>query len=52
VLVLRFYGDLPDAEIAALIGCRVGTVSSAASRAMATLRRDRSLSPDLDEDQT
>ena len=30
VLVLRYYLDLPDAEIAAALGCRQGTVRSAA----------------------
>ncbi len=38
VLVLRFYEDLPDAEIAALLGCGEGTVRSNASRALAALR--------------
>ncbi len=37
-LVLRFYQDLPDAEIAALLGCRVGTVASLVHRALARLR--------------
>jgi RNA polymerase sigma-70 factor (sigma-E family) len=43
VLVLRFYLDLADADIAALLECRVGTVSSAASRAMDVLKRDSTL---------
>ncbi len=38
VLVLRYYEDLPDAEIAAVLGCGVSTVRSQASRALATLR--------------
>lgn len=38
VLVLRYYADLPDAEIAELIGARVGTVRSLASRGLAALR--------------
>ena len=38
VLVLRFYEELSDAEIAADMGCTVGTVRSHASRAPATLR--------------
>ena len=37
-LVLRFYEDLPDAEIAELLGCRVGTVASLVHRALARLR--------------
>jgi RNA polymerase sigma factor (sigma-70 family) len=38
VLVLRFYEDLPDSEIAEMLGCREPTVRSNASRALATLR--------------
>ncbi len=37
-LVLRYYEDLPDAEIAEVLGCAVGTVRSIISRALATLR--------------
>jgi RNA polymerase sigma-70 factor (sigma-E family) len=39
VLVLRFYEDLPEAEIAALLSCRLGTVKSALHRGLAQLRR-------------
>lgn len=38
VLVLRFYEDLPDREIAAVLGCREPTVRAHASRALAALR--------------
>lgn len=38
VLVLRFYLDYSEAQIAATLGCSVGTVKSNASRAMAKLR--------------
>ena len=38
VLVLRYWQDLSEAEIAALLGCRQGTVKSRASRAYAQLR--------------
>ena len=38
VVVLRFYEDLPEAEIAEILGCRVGTVKSRLHRALATLR--------------
>jgi RNA polymerase sigma-70 factor (sigma-E family) len=37
-VALRFYEDLPDEEIADLIGCRTVTVRSLISRALATLR--------------
>jgi RNA polymerase sigma-70 factor (sigma-E family) len=39
VLVLRYYLDLPDAEIATALGISRGTVSSTASRALAALGR-------------
>ncbi len=38
VLVLRFYEDLPDAEIAELLGCPEATVRSHAHRGLAALR--------------
>jgi RNA polymerase sigma-70 factor (sigma-E family) len=38
VLVLRYFDDLPEAEVARALGCSVGTVKSAASRGLATLR--------------
>jgi RNA polymerase sigma-70 factor (sigma-E family) len=38
VLVLRYYEGLSDPEIAAVLGCRPGTVRGYASRALATLR--------------
>jgi RNA polymerase sigma factor (sigma-70 family) len=37
-LVLRFYLDLPEAEIARILGCRPGTVKSWISRALRQLR--------------
>ncbi|MEE3919156.1 sigma-70 family RNA polymerase sigma factor [Micromonospora sp. BRA006-A] len=39
-LVLRYYEDLPDGEIAEILGCAVGTVRSSISRALATLRAE------------
>jgi RNA polymerase sigma-70 factor (sigma-E family) len=42
VLVLRYYEDRDDAEIAELLGCSPGTVRSHASRALAALRVDMS----------
>jgi RNA polymerase sigma-70 factor (sigma-E family) len=38
VLVLRYYEDRGDAEIAELLGCTPGTVRGYASRALAALR--------------
>lgn len=37
-LVLRFYLDLSEADIAARLGCRPGTVKSALARGLAALR--------------
>ena len=37
-IVLRFYADLPDAEIATALGCRVGTVASLIHRGLGRLR--------------
>ncbi len=38
VLVLRFYEDLTESEIARILGCSIGTVKSNSSRALAKLR--------------
>lgn len=38
VVVLRYLADLSEADVAAVIGCSVGTVKSNASRARAALR--------------
>jgi RNA polymerase sigma-70 factor (sigma-E family) len=40
VVVLRYWLDLSETETAAALNCSVGTVKSQASRALATLRRD------------
>lgn len=39
-IVLRFYEDLPEREIARLLGCRPGTVKSLLSRGLAALRAE------------
>jgi RNA polymerase sigma-70 factor (sigma-E family) len=44
VILLRFYEDLPEREIADILGCSVGTVRSQSSRAIAKLRH---LAPEL-----
>ncbi|WP_240808952.1 sigma-70 family RNA polymerase sigma factor [Microbispora catharanthi] len=40
VIVLRYFADLGDAQIAEILGCSVATVRSQASRALARLRVD------------
>jgi RNA polymerase sigma factor (sigma-70 family) len=42
VLVLRYYEDLSEQQIAAVMGCRPGTVKSLAARALDQLRKDMS----------
>lgn len=39
-IVLRFYEDLAEADIAAVLGCRPGTVRTAIHRGLAALRRE------------
>jgi RNA polymerase sigma-70 factor (sigma-E family) len=40
VIVLRFYEDLPESEIAEALGCRPGTVKSLSSRALSRLAQE------------
>jgi RNA polymerase sigma-70 factor (sigma-E family) len=40
VLVLRYYEDLTDPQIADVLGCALGTVRSLTSRALGALRAD------------
>ncbi|MET8826001.1 SigE family RNA polymerase sigma factor [Streptomyces sp. NPDC004610] len=44
VLVLRYFEDLPEAEVARILGCSVGTVRSTTHR---SLERLRAYSPEL-----
>ena len=39
IIVLRYFADLPEAEVAACLGISVGAVKSACSRGLASLRR-------------
>ena len=39
-IVLRFYEDLPDEEIAVLLGCKVATVRTAVFRGLEKLRKE------------
>ena len=38
VIILRYWADLPETEVAAILGCSTGTVKSTASRGLARLR--------------
>ncbi|WP_433248401.1 SigE family RNA polymerase sigma factor [Streptosporangium sp. CA-135522] len=49
VLILRYYEDLPEAEVAGMLGCSVGTVRSTAHRSLVRLR---DLAPELREPYT
>ncbi|MES9526044.1 SigE family RNA polymerase sigma factor [Streptomyces capoamus] len=44
VLVLRYFEDLPETEVARILGCSVGTVRSTTHRSLARLRE---LAPEL-----
>ncbi|MBD0842533.1 SigE family RNA polymerase sigma factor [Streptomyces sp. TRM68416] len=44
VLVLRYFEDLPEADVARLLGCSVGTVRSTTHRSLSRLR---TLAPEL-----
>jgi RNA polymerase sigma-70 factor (sigma-E family) len=45
-VVLRYYEDMTEAEVAGVLGVSLGTVKSTVSRAVAKLRIDVELQPD------
>jgi RNA polymerase sigma-70 factor (sigma-E family) len=49
VVVLRFFDDLGEAEVAAALGVGLGTVKSRTSRALARLRQDPAVAALLDD---
>jgi len=46
-VMLRYYDDMTEAEVAEVLGVSLGTVKSTVSRAMAKLRIDVELQPEL-----
>ena len=50
VVVLRFYEQLTEAEIADLMGISIGTVKSQSSRALASLRALLPDHPEITDD--
>ena len=44
-IVLRYYEDLPEAQIAEILGCRPSTVRSLIARALGTLRQIPEVTP-------
>jgi RNA polymerase sigma factor (sigma-70 family) len=48
VVVLRYLEDRTEADTAYLMGCSVGTVKSQCAKALAQLRSDRALEPDVE----
>jgi RNA polymerase sigma-70 factor (sigma-E family) len=51
VLVLRYFNDLSEAEIADALGCSVGTVKSQVSRGLARLRNSAAPGSELPAEQ-
>ncbi|MFE9442659.1 SigE family RNA polymerase sigma factor [Streptomyces sp. NPDC006602] len=49
VIVMRYWEDLPEAEVAEMLGCSPGTVKSQASKGLAKLRTYPGLAQVMDE---
>jgi RNA polymerase sigma-70 factor (sigma-E family) len=45
VLVLRYWDDLPEQQVAEILGCSVGTIKSTASKALSKLRANLTIAP-------
>ena len=52
VVVLRFFEDLTETQVADALGCSVGTVKSQSAKALARLRADPHLAAILTEEMT
>jgi len=50
VLVLRVFDDLPEAQVAQVLDCAVGTVKATLARAVARLREDPRLAGLMDRE--
>lgn len=50
VVVLRVFDDLPEAQVAQVLGCAVGTVKSTLSQALARLRKEPVLADILERE--
>jgi RNA polymerase sigma-70 factor (sigma-E family) len=48
ILVLRYYSDLTEGQVAEVMGCSIGAVKSQSSKAMAKLRRSHHLTNTID----
>jgi RNA polymerase sigma-70 factor (sigma-E family) len=52
VVVLRYWMDMTETEVAATLGCSVGNVKSQASRALAKLRLSPAIAPEAERPAT
>jgi RNA polymerase sigma-70 factor (sigma-E family) len=49
VVILRLFDDLPEAQVAQILGCAVGTVKATLSQALTRLRSDEHLADLLEQ---